>query len=66
MPDGNAVLPPKVRWGAREIALALFGNDDARTLRRTFKLLEDGRINAVKMGNVWTSTDELLFQPFVK
>jgi hypothetical protein len=53
MPDETASLADDLVWGAKSIALDLFGSDDPKFVKKTFYLLENKLIDAEKVGDQW-------------
>ena len=56
MPDNAAPLADDLLWGARAIALEIFGGDQPEQVRRTFYLLARRLVPAEKLGSQWVGS----------
>jgi hypothetical protein len=56
----NGRLADDLIWGAKAIALELFGNDETKFVKRAFWLLTNNRIPANKIGGKWVASREKL------
>jgi hypothetical protein len=60
----NGRLADDLLWGAKAIAIEIFGSDYAKSVRRIFYLLETKLISAEKVGDQWVSSRQGLRRRF--
>src|SRR5438046_2221687 len=54
--DNALLLAGDLLWGAKDIALEIFGNNDTESVRRTYYMLERSQLPAEKVGDIWVGS----------
>ena len=66
MPDNTHAVPlaDDLLWGARAIALEIFGDDQPEQVRKVFYLLERRLVPAEKLGSQWVGSRQRVRRHF--